>query len=65
MNYPLKSKKTKNIMSLHTKQKKRQSLRWEFDRRIIFSKNVFCGATNPLRPPGILVYFYIKVAKFP
>ena len=27
------------------------------DLRIMFSKNVFCGATRPLRPPGIFQKF--------
>lgn len=28
--------------------------RWLLLRRMMFSRNVFCGATRPLRPPGIL-----------
>lgn len=32
-------------------------LRCEFERRMMFSKNVFCGATKPRRPPGILNVF--------
>lgn len=32
-------------------------LRCELDRRMIFSRNVFCGATKPLRPPGIFVNY--------
>lgn len=31
-----------------------QYLRCEFERRIMFSRNVFWGATSPLRPPGIV-----------
>jgi len=29
-------------------------LRWELDLRMMFSKNVFWGATRPRRPPGIM-----------
>ena len=25
------------------------------DRRMMFSRNVFCGATNPRRPPGMII----------
>lgn len=39
-----------------TKQKSRVARysRWLLLRRMMFSRNVFCGATRPLRPPGIL-----------
>lgn len=30
-------------------------LRCELERRMMFSRNVFCGATSPRRPPGILL----------
>jgi len=33
---------------------KKLYLRCELDRRMMFSRNVFCGATRPRRPPGIL-----------
>ena len=26
------------------------------DRRMMFSRNVFCGATNPRRPPGMIFF---------
>lgn len=35
---------SKDIINLHK----------ELYRRMIFSRKVFCGATRPLRPPGIL-----------
>lgn len=37
------------------KRSRKWYLRCELDRRMIFSRNVFCGATKPLRPPGIFV----------
>lgn len=37
-------------------------LRCEFERLIMFSKNVFCGATKPRRPPGIFFVFYMLFA---
>lgn len=41
-------------------------LRCEFDRLIIFSKNVFWGATKPRLPPGIVILYancpiYMKI----
>lgn len=32
-----------------------RNLRCELDLLMMFSRNVFCGATNPRRPPGILI----------
>lgn len=32
-------------------------LRCELDRRMMFSRNVFCGATKPRLPPGIFVNY--------
>ena len=37
------------------KEEKIANSRWLLLRLMMFSKNVFCGATRPLRPPGILL----------
>lgn len=58
-----------NIYSQYTKEaninqreikKSVKYLRCELDLLIMFSRNVFCGATNPLRPPGIVMNFLLQ-----
>lgn len=38
--------------------------RCEFDLRMMFSRNVFCGATNPRRPPGIFSILFCYVSRY-